>query len=62
MSCVTNYTYKRKDMNTYGINKEVDKLGRIVIPKKMRELFNITERVEMIVTKEGILIRNPKYE
>lgn len=49
-------------MDTYGIKKEVDKLGRIVIPKEMRELFDITERVEMIVTKEGILLRNPKYE
>ena len=49
-------------MNMYGINKEVDKLGRIVIPKEMRQLFNITERVELIVTKNGILLRNPKYE
>ena len=49
-------------MNKCGINKEVDKLGRIVIPKEMRELFNITERVELVVTDEGILLRNPKYE
>ncbi|MBO7304606.1 MAG: AbrB/MazE/SpoVT family DNA-binding domain-containing protein [Clostridia bacterium] len=49
-------------MNKCGINKEVDKLGRIVIPKEMRELFNITERVELVVTDEGILLRNPKYK
>ena len=52
----------RGNMNKCGINKEVDKLGRIVIPKEMRELFNITERVELVVTDEGILLRNPKYK
>ena len=49
-------------MDKYGIKKEIDKLGRIVIPKEMRELFNIKEYVELIVTKDGILLRNPKYE
>ena len=49
-------------MNKYGIKKEVDKLGRIVIPMDMRELFNITKQVELIITKEGILLRNPGYE
>lgn len=41
---------------------EIDKLGRILIPKEMRELFKITRCVELIVTKEGVLIRNPEYE
>lgn len=37
-------------MDACGINKEIDRLGRIVIPKEMRELFNMTERVELVVT------------
>lgn len=49
-------------MDACGINKEIDRLGRIVIPKEMRELFNMTERVELVVTKDGILMRNPKFE
>ena len=45
-----------------GLNKEIDNLGRLVIPKKMRDLFNIKREVELVVTEEGILLRNPKYK
>ena len=45
-----------------GINKEIDKLGRLVIPKEKRMLYNLKERAELIVTDEGILIRNPLYK
>ncbi len=44
-----------------GIVKDVDKLGRVVIPKEMRTMFKIDEMVEMIVTTKGILLRNPRY-
>lgn len=44
-----------------GVIKEVDKLGRIVIPKEMRERFNIEKSVEILVTEDGVLIRNPEY-
>ncbi len=47
--------------NFIGINKEIDRLGRIVIPKELRSLYNLTEEVEIVATDEGILIRNPKY-
>ncbi len=47
--------------NTLGIIKEVDKLGRIVIPKEFRERFGLTESVEIIGTEFGILLRNPDY-
>jgi bifunctional DNA-binding transcriptional regulator/antitoxin component of YhaV-PrlF toxin-antitoxin module len=40
----------------------VDNLGRLVIPKEMRETFKLDKTVEIIVTQEGILVRNPKYE
>ena len=45
-----------------GVHKDIDKLGRIVIPKKMRSLFHLKDDVELVVTEEGILIRNPKYK
>ena len=44
-----------------GVIKEVDKLGRIVIPKEMRERFSIEKSVEILVTEAGVLIRNPEY-
>ena len=44
-----------------GIKKEIDKLGRICIPKEMRLLFNLDGEVELEITKEGILIKNPEY-
>ena len=44
-----------------GITKEIDKLGRIVIPKEFRERFNLVDEVEIVLTEEGILIRNKEY-
>lgn len=48
-------------MNKVGVVKEVDKLGRIVIPKEFRERLMLEKEVEMILTKDGVLIRNPIY-
>ena len=44
-----------------GIIKEIDNLGRIVIPKEMRERLFLDKKVEIILTKDGALIRNPEY-
>ena len=44
-----------------GIKKDIDKLGRICIPKEMRLLFNLEKEVELQITREGILIKNPEY-
>ena len=44
-----------------GIIKEIDKLGRIVIPKEFRDRFNLVDVVEIVLTEEGILIRNKEY-
>ena len=48
-------------MEKIGVKKEMDKLGRICIPKEMRKLFNLENKVELYITKEGILLKNPEY-
>lgn len=44
-----------------GVIKEFDNLGRLVIPKEMRTLFSFSREVEVVITNEGVLIRNPQY-
>ena len=44
-----------------GIIKEIDNLGRIVIPKEIIERLSFDKKVEIIVTKDGVLLRNPEY-
>lgn len=48
-------------MEKIGIIKEIDKLGRIVIPKELRERYGFDKEVEVISTPDGIIIKNPKY-
>ena len=48
-------------MDKIGIVKEFDKLGRIVIPKELRERYGLTSSVEIIATKEGILLKSQDY-
>jgi bifunctional DNA-binding transcriptional regulator/antitoxin component of YhaV-PrlF toxin-antitoxin module len=45
-----------------GIIKEFDALGRLVIPKEMRQLFDFNKKVEIIITEDGLLLRKPKYK
>ena len=52
---------RKRSMKTTGVKKEIDKLGRICIPKEMRALFNLDGEVEIRVTKDGLLITNPEY-
>ncbi len=40
----------------FKIVKAVDKLGRIVLPKSMRDYYNLNENVTLTATKYGILI------
>ena len=51
-----------KKCDGIGVIKEIDKLGRIVIPKDMRDRLALGESVEVTLTEEGILIRNPIYK
>ena len=44
-----------------GILKEFDKLGRIVVPKELRERYGFENKVEIVATSDGILLKNPEY-
>ena len=44
-----------------GIIKDFDKLGRIVIPKELRERYSLNKNVEIVATRDGVLIRNQEY-
>ena len=48
-------------MGEIGIIRDIDNLGRIVIPKEWRTLYKLDGDVEVVPTTDGILIRNPKY-
>jgi len=51
------------EMNkSVGVIKDIDNLGRIVIPKEFRDRLGLDKGVEVVLTKEGVLIRNSKYE
>ena len=45
-----------------GITKEIDALGRLVIPKEIRERYCLTQFVEIVLTEEGVLVRNPRFQ
>lgn len=45
-----------------GVIKEIDSLGRIVIPKEFRERLMLEKKVEILITPNGVLIRNSEYE
>ena len=49
-------------MELIGVLKSFDKLGRIVIPKELRERYSLDREVEIIATTDGVLIKNPKYK
>lgn len=36
--------------NDMGVKKDIDNLGRLVIPKEMRSLFNLYNEVELVIT------------
>ena len=48
-------------MEYIGIIKSFDPLGRIVIPKEFRDRYGLEKDVEIIATKDGILLRSPDF-
>ena len=49
-------------MKTIGIIKEIDRLGRLHIPKELSVRLELSEKVELVATKEGLLIKSVEYE
>ena len=52
---------EKRAMKGIGVLKEIDRLGRIVIPKELRDRYFLESEVEIIATTDGILIKNPEY-
>lgn len=48
--------------DTVGIIKDMDDLGRVVVPKEFRERYALKKRLEIVAIPEGVLIRNPEYK
>ena len=48
-------------MEKIGITKEIDDLGRLQIPKDIQERLGLKKNVQLIITKEGLLIKKEGY-
>ncbi len=48
-------------MSEIGIIKEFGNLGRIVIPKELRVRYGLDGGVEIVATKQGVLLKSPEY-
>ena len=46
-------------MKATGIVRRVDVLGRVVIPKEIRKIFNVSEGdpIEIFTEKDGIILK-----
>ena len=51
-----------RKMEKIGIIKEIDDLGRLQIPKEIKTRLGLVEKVELVVEKEGLLIKSVEYE
>ena len=51
-------------MKSVGMIRKIDNLGRLVIPKEIREALFIEEnsRVKIMLTTEGIFLKPASYE
>ena len=48
-------------MEKIGIIKEIDSLGRLQIPKEIRNRLGFDKDVELVLTKDGLLIKSREY-
>ena len=49
-------------MKKIGVIKEIDELGRLQIPKEIRLRLGLKKEVQLIVTEDGLLIKNDEYK
>ena len=45
-----------------GITKEIDDLGRLHIPKEIRNRLGLGGTVQLVVTEDGLLIKSEEYK
>ena len=45
-----------------GIVREIDPVGRLLIPKEIRDRLKFDDKVELVITPEGLIIRNSEYK
>ena len=50
------------DMENAGIIKEIDSLGRLQIPKDIRKRLGLCDKVELVLTADGLLIKSNDYK
>ena len=60
-SVVALFYFREVFMENIGVKREIDGNGRLCIPKEMRTLLKLENEVELVATKDGVLIRNPRY-
>ena len=48
-------------MSEIEIIKEIDGVGRGVIPKELRERYGLSGDVEVVATENGVLIKSREY-
>lgn len=48
-------------MDKIGIVKEIDSLGRLQIPRDIRKRMGLEGDVELVMTKDGLLVKSTKY-
>ena len=48
-------------MSKIGMIKEMDSLGRLVIPKELRERYGFLREVEIVAVEKGLLLQSPEY-
>ena len=55
---------KKEDqiMEKIGVIKEIDNLGRLQIPVEIRKRLGFEKNVELVVTLDGLLIKNQEYK
>ncbi|MBQ9692432.1 MAG: hypothetical protein IJV70_04665 [Clostridia bacterium] len=45
-------------MEMIGIICKIDSTGRLLIPKHLREDYGLTDKVELVLYDEGIMVRD----
>ena len=48
-------------MGKIGITKEIDSLDRLQIPKEIRKRLGLGSEVELVIVKDGLLIKSSEY-